>query len=494
MLVGLDRHVCEVDGSRVKLTVAKLRLSQGTLGLLHCQIVFRKVEQSMSVIQKTMPVSLLAGLALIGLSSCGSSGDAPPAAAAPPPPAMAKVAVLFTDAPTDEFSAIRLDVVEARLIGGGADQVLFQGQEPIDLLDLTNYSEPVVFGEAEPGTYTKLRLLIDNLELEPKDGSPSIFPSLPANGKIDLLDPNGFDVRAGRSLMIEIDMDANKAIKITKAGNSNRYQFRPVVKVNIIDTGLPDKLARLEGTVSQIFADPAGSFELCDLDSPDSCVDVTTDSNTSAFDAEGLATDIANLMVDDMVVVIGQYAAGDDIVLNAVVIEIGGNAEQVKANVVTNPVANEFLVITEDGMSLTVETQPETKYFDANGAIGAGAIVLGVDVEIEGVKPPKADPMDPDVMRAALVFLEADADEQISGTISDPLDSATRSFGLMLTGGGDTCVRVDADADILLVDTAASEVTMGDFDDLSVSQAVELFGVTAVDSCFDANEVIVEVP
>ena len=125
------------------------------------------------------------------------------------------VALLFTDKPTDEFSAIKLNVVEATLIGGEGQQTLFQGVKSIDLLNLTNYNEPVVFGQVEVGIYTKLRLVIDELELVPNDGGPSIFPALPANGKIDLLEPQGFAVLPGRTLMAEIDMDANKSIKIT---------------------------------------------------------------------------------------------------------------------------------------------------------------------------------------------------------------------------------------------------------------------------------------
>jgi hypothetical protein len=49
---------------------------------------------------------------------------------------------------------------------------------------------------------------------------------------------------------------------------------------------------------------------------------------------------------------------------------------------------------------------------------------------------------------------------------------------------------VDGGADILLVDVAASEVTMGDFADLAVGQAVDMFGTMT--DCFDANEVIVD--
>lgn len=438
----------------------------------------------------------LAFFAAMTLAACGgSSGGSSQQPSQPQPqPDTGTIGIVFTDAPTDVFSAIRLNVVQATLIGGDDSQeVLFTGSEPIDLLDLTNYSEPIVFGEVKAGNYKKLRLNIDNLELVPKDGSPSIFPALPANGKIDLLQASGFDVLPGRTLMIEIDMDANKSIKITGAGNSGRYNFRPVVKVRIFDGGMQHKLARLEGSVNEIFADPAGSFELCDIDSPDHCISVATDANTSLFDDEGLGTDFASLMVGDMVVAIGQYETDPEIILNAVVVEIGGNAEQIKGSVVSDPQDSQFLVITVDGVDLTVELQPGTKYFDASGPVAEEAVVLGADVEVEGVQPPKADPADPDLIRAALVFLEAPDDEQISGTIIEPLDADARSFGLTLEEGGDTCVRVNEDAAILLVDVGNSEVTEGAFTELAVDQFVDLFGETAADTCFDANEVIVEV-
>ena len=116
----------------------------------------------------------------------------------------------------------------------------------IDLLDLTNYNEPIVFGEVPAGTYTKIRLYIDELQLVPHDRSANIYPKLPANGKVDLLDQGGFEVLPGRTVLIEIDVDANKSIKITETGSGRKYNFRPVVKVDIMDGGLPDKLARIE--------------------------------------------------------------------------------------------------------------------------------------------------------------------------------------------------------------------------------------------------------
>jgi len=401
------------------------------------------------------------------------------------------IALLFTDRPTDEFNAIKLNVVEARLIGGNSQQVLFQGSEPIDLLDLQNYSEPIIFGEVEAGVYTKLRLIIDNLELVPKDKGPSEFPALPANGRIDLLDPKGIEILPGRTLVAEIDMEANKAIHIVGAGNSGRYQFRPVVKARFADGNagiLPLKLARLEGTAQEVNAN--GSFTLCDIETPDSCLEVSTDGDTSIFDDQGLPTGFSTMMNGDTVVVIGSYTVNNGITLNAVLLEIGGNAVQFRGSVVSAPANDRFLVLRSEGEEIVVELQQGTKFYDEDGELDESAIVVGAEVEVEGVAPPNADAGDPDLVRAALVFIEAEEDVQASGTIIAPIDAASRSFGLTQTSG-DICVRVDGDADVLLVDVAASEVTMAEFGDLAVGQVVDLFG--RMNDCFDANEVIVDV-
>jgi len=444
-------------------------------------------------------VALLALIAALSVAACGSSSgpenDSMPVGNVPGGTVTTgTVGILFTDAPTDEYSAIKLYVVGAILIGEDESQeILFEGSEPIDLLDLTNFSEPIVFGEVKVGTYTKLRLIVDRLELVPMDGGESIYPHLPGNGKIDLLQSEGFNVLPGRTLMMMVDMDANKSIKTTNAGNSGKVNFRPVVKVKIIDGGSLHKLARLEGSVSGTPGDPAGGFVLCDIDSPDYCVDVRTDGTTSVFDDEGLGTDFSTLNDGDMVIVIGRYETDPEIIMMALVLEIGGTAEQIKGSVVSSPTDSSFLLVADDGSDLVIELQPGTKYFDAAGEIGADAIVLGVDIEVEGVKLPKADDADPNVMRAALVFLEAEEDEQVSGIIIEPIDPDDRSFGLR-NDTGDSCVVVRPEAAILFVDVDNSEVTMGTFDKLEVDQSVDVFGMMPETGCFDANEVIVNVP
>ena len=447
-----------------------------------------------------MPI--LAAISSMVLAACGGgAGTAQQPVVQPPPPepAFGTVGLVITDKPTEMFSAINLDVEQAILIGGDDGQVLlFEGPRHINLLDLTNYSEPVLFEQVEAGTYSKLRLILNELELVSMDGTEFWYPRLPGNGKVDLLDQDGFQVLPGRTMVIEVDIDANKSIKITSAGNADMYQFRPVVKVDILDGGLQDKLARVEGFVAEIYDDPAGSFRLCHAIEVDNCIDVHTDEGTSVFDIDGLPTDINSLMVDDPVVVIGRYNWDDntgDIWLDAIVVEIGGTAVQIKGNVVSDPMEGQFLMQKYDDTSIIVELQDGTRYFDSMGEIGPDAIVLGTDLEVEGVMPPKADEEDPDLIRAALIFVMPEDADQMSGTIADEPDGETRSFMLTPGEGNDVCVNVAEEASVLLVDAGNSEVTTGDFSSLEMDQMVDLFG-TAPDSaegCFMAEEIIVEI-
>jgi hypothetical protein len=444
----------------------------------------------------TLRATFIAIAAALFIAGCGSSTSTPEPEEDQGPD-VGTVGILFTDLPTDDFESIELDVVEAILIGGDDSQaVLFEGSEPIDLLDLENFSEPVVFGEVQAGTYTKLRLKIDNLRLTPVDGDPFDVPNLPANGKIDLLQAGGFDVLPGRTLLIEIDMDANKSIKITEAGNSGRINFRPVVKVKIVDGGDPHKLARVEGLVQSIPGDPAGSFVLCDIDSPDFCVDVATDETmTSFFDEDGLDTDISNpeFVEGAMVVVIGMYTTEPSIILNAVTVEIGGTAEQLKGRVASAPTEDGFQLLVAGGNEYTIDLQAGTQFYGPEGKIMLDAIMLLDFVEIEGVVPASADP---NLMRAALVFLEDDDDDMISGMIIDPLnvgqDDDPKNFGLR-NDAGDTCVNGDDDTDIILVDTVDSIVMTGTYAELELDQTIEVFGQMVEGGCFEANEIIVEV-
>jgi len=304
---------------------------------------------------------------------------------------------------------------------------------------------------------------------------------------------------------VEIDIDANKSIHIVGTGN-DAYQFRPVVKVNIMDGGLPDKLARLEGVVAEIYDDPAGKFLLCSADFSDVCVVVYLANAGSVFDAEGLPASISELRVDDFVTVIGRYRQDDannventgvdeKFAFDAIVIEIGGNASQVKGIVASIPDENDqFDLVIDRGAIVAVQLQEGTKIIGKDGELDRSALAITQKVEIEGVVVEAVVAGDPDTIRAALILVDDGFyDDKMSGTIAPPLDSSNMSFNLTTSIGG-RCVNLNNNSIIILISENAdgTEVKIGAFADLAIDQSVDVYGQQRSDGCLDASEVVVD--
>jgi hypothetical protein len=441
--------------------------------------------------------------ASIFLSACGSgSSTNEEPAANEPQSTTGTVVLLLTDKPTDDLSEINVALEGAVLIGGDdadGQQVLYElgpDEQPQthNILDLQHFNTPIALAEVQPGIYTKLRLLISDIELVDLEGNTLPNVSLPANGKIDLLDPSGIEILPGRTLILLVDLEADKSFMAVGAGRSGHYNFRPVVKAEFMP-GDSDEfpadldLARVMGTASNIDFD-ADTFTLCSVETPDNCVNVATDSITSIFGADGAAALFDDTLMDmDPVTVIGTYSLDGGILLNAVLLEIGGTAEMVSGKVVSEPDEGQFLLLTnpETDAETAVQLQDGTLFFDTLGQLGPEAVVLGADLDIEGA-------FDTDLLRAALVFVSPPADDQLSGSISAIAEDGT-NFTLT-TDSSDFTVTLTEDAYILLVNVTDSEVTMGTFEDLYVSQVVDVFGTdisTETESLFEANEVIVDV-
>jgi hypothetical protein len=443
----------------------------------------------------------LAASIFLGACGGGSSTNEEPAANQPQS-TTGTVLLLLTDKPTDDLSEINVALEGAVLIGGDdadGQQVLYElgpGELPQthNILDLQHFNTPIALAEVQPGIYTKLRLLISEIELVDLEGNTLPNVSLPANGKIDLLDPSGIEILPGRTLIILVDLEADKSFMAVGAGRSGHYNFRPVIKAEFMP-GDSDEfpadldLARVVGTASNIDYD-ADTFTLCSVETPDNCVNVATDSTTSIFGPDGAAALFDDTLMDmDPVTVIGSYLLDGDILLNAVLLEIGGTAEMVSGKVVSEPDEGQFLLLTnpETGAETAVQLQDGTLFFDPLGQLGPEAVVLGADLDIEGA-------FDADLLRAALVFVSPPADDQLSGSISAIAEDGT-NFTLT-TDSGDFTVTLTEDAYILLVNVTDSEVTMGTFEDLYVGQVVDVFGTdisTETESLFEANEVIVDV-
>lgn len=434
---------------------------------------------------RRIAISVLLGLSIL-LAACGGSGED----GVPPGPATGTVALLLTDLPTDDLREINFDVVEATLIGDQGQQTVFSGNTRVNLLDLENYSVPIALGEVAAGTYTKLRLRIDNFQIIDNEGEEH-YPRPPANGRIDLLEPGGIEVVPGRTLVAHVDMDANKSIHVVQTGNG-KYRLRPVVRVEFKLDGLPDELVRIEGRIDSVIEGDPGSFVLCSLDNPDVCLDVNLAEGACVFGEDGVPIDPIDeetLAVDDMVVVIGTYSDSDDDGnpdLDAIIVE-KGLAEQVRGIVAEAPDADGLLLLIErDGVQTTVELQPGcTKIFGADGeALTPDALQVGQGIEVEGVTSG-----DPAVLRAALIVLDSGDDpEQLSGTIAMPISDP--EF-VLSTATGDFDVCVNAGATITVIADGSS--TEGSFADIQEGRTAYVFGqLDMADGCFDADDVVVD--
>lgn len=420
------------------------------------------------------------------LASCGGSGGD----AVPPDQSTGTVALLLTDMPTDDLQAINFDVTQATLIGDQGQQTIYNGNTRVNLLDLENYSQPIALGEVTAGTYTKLRLQIENFEIVDNQGEQH-YPRPPANGRIDLLEPGGIEVLPGRTLVAHVDMDANKSIHVVQTGNG-KYRVRPVVRVNFMLDGLPNELIRIEGRIAEIPDDDAVDFVLCAFDNPDVCIDVSLAADACVFDTEGMRidpVDESTFAVDDPVIVIGTYIDTDgdgNPGVEAIIVEKGA-AEQVRGIVTAVPDTDGlFLVIDRASIQTTVELQQDcTKIFGPDGEVlTPDALQVGQGIEVEGVTSG-----DPAVLRAALIVLDSDDDpEQVSGLIAAPIDEPT--FMLATTSGDiEVCLNDATTITVISEGTSAD----GSFADIQVGRTAYAFGeLDMTDGCFDAADVVVD--
>ena len=278
-----------------------------------------------------IPLITLLGLSL---TACESGG---PDTATQPSSETATVSVLLTDAAGTQWDQAFATITAIELIGDSDRVTLFSGEETVDLLSLGDYSELFTVAEGVmPGVFSKIRLLVERLELVELDEMGveirRVDAKLVGNGKIDVKPRRPFAIAGGDVLIIEIDFDMHKSFKTTETGNGE-FIVRPVVFATVKTSGDPTRLTRISGTVDEIDADER-ALVLCqtslaanrghdddddsghnDGDNDDGsrhCVDVTTDDATGVFGADGLPVTFADIVVDDTLTAVGFLHRDDD--------------------------------------------------------------------------------------------------------------------------------------------------------------------------------------
>jgi hypothetical protein len=175
-------------------------------------------------------------------------------------------------------------------------------------------------------SYNKIRLILNQVELVFHDDRSPAYPRLPGNGKLDLNPRETFHVDSDQPLAIQLDFDAKKSIHVVQTGNQEKYNFRPVVFVQIVEGEFDTKLIRQRGTINDLdIAD--GEFKLClieveiqpissDEDDLRDCVLVdTTTAPASIFDDFANPVDLEDLDVGDIVTVVGRFRLRTDSVV-----------------------------------------------------------------------------------------------------------------------------------------------------------------------------------
>jgi len=475
----------------------------------------------------------LLSLLMATLAACGGGGSGGGAAV----PQTATVGIALTDDPSPDFDQALATITSIDLLGEDGQVNVFSGVETVDLLKLADYSELFAVRDDVPaGTYNKIRLRLSDLELirldENGDVEETVLPKLVANGKIDLNPQGPFYVAPGATLVITIDFDVGKSLKITETGNG-KLIVRPVVFVDIA-TNLPSPgLTRIHGVVSDL--DDDGSFRLCQtrlagsgahdfasarFDDDRHCVRVRSGSATGIFGDDGLPREFSGLEDGDEVTAIGRLQPvprsddddddeGDDdwrherFVLNAYVIEQGplGTFDRLRGVVAeaVDPATDRFGLDPEPGQGvvsdgpLAAQLFPKSRIFAPNGVeLGRLDVDVGTVALVDSVLAVSSS--GPDVLRTALVILDVDgaSEEQV---LTGPLVSVNVATGQLIVAdvAGDRCVDARS-ADVFLVDDDGDslESERGTLGDLEAGQDVNVFGREGPGGCLVAETILAD--
>lgn len=365
------------------------------------------------------------------------------------------------------------------------------------------------------GEYRKVRMRLAGIDLVELDeaGEPvrTVAAQLTGNGKLDLNPRDGgpFALEGGQTLLIRLDMDAEKSFLVIRAGASGRYLFRPVVFVDI-DTGeLRDRLVRLFGEVGEVVDANAGEFTLCELQRIqgegilwDGCILIRVDEDGAIFDTTGLAIDIANLEVGQAASAVGFFGASEDElrVLEALVVQLGlRDALERLSGFTDSAIGSDglFNLLLDPGQGiadelLTVALQPGAALITREGErLDPASVGVGAEVHAEGVLSVAEAQL-----RASLVVVNeaGEAEIMLRGVIQ-ALEEENRSLTITVNEAGDRCVRLAEDGEITRIreDDEGGTVTEPiEFADLEIGATVDAFGLPAADGCFDATSLVAD--
>ena len=463
--------------------------------------------------------ALLACATLLG---CGGSSSNPASGVGvlPPVAQTGAVGIILTDAAEGHWDRALGTITSIELLSDSGRVSLFEGEETIDFLDLQSYSELFWVAEGVPvGNYEKIRLRLSRLELQTLDAEGAVIESvlarLVANGKVDLNPRGGFTVIGDETLIVQLDLDMKKSLKITTAGASGRIMLRPVVFVRILGVDPLQRFTRVHGVVRELTGD---GFVLCqtrlgasqdDTGELRHCLDVALDGEAGIFDPAGLPAGVDAIQPDVELTAIGFVTRRDgepasmspidrrigDIGLLGHVVQIGefgtfGRHPGTALSAVGDD-ARFGLAPASAGLSAGL-LQLGTKIASLQAEfVGQDAIQTGVRGVFEGV--PDAD--EADLLRSSFIVLDLDTPVDVLSGVIQEIDLETATLVVTVQDVGDRCVTAADAAVYRLTETddalVSEEVTLAD---LEPGLLAEAFGTDDAEGCFAAQVIFASEP
>ncbi|MBN1417534.1 MAG: DUF4382 domain-containing protein [Planctomycetes bacterium] len=415
-----------------------------------------RIQHSLQVLSVLFIPALLIVLAFVpalflpGCKGSGGGGEAVPGGGT------GTVAVLLADGPADDFVEIRIRVTEISLLpADGSDDdgpvIVYHdaGGHEINILDLRDEDFILTINNDVPaGRYDKIRMRVSEIEAV---GGPCSTMKLPS-GKIDLNPRGPFEVKAGGSITVRLDIDANKSLHIVQAGHSGKCIFRPVVFVDI-EEGKPTSVCPriLTGTIAELIeGSEEGEIDgfILALSGNRGEVEVLLTDDTVIFDDEGYPAAAADaLAVGDVVRVSGRFDEDRRLVASVVV---AGQVVAVKGTVDGPLEDGRFAFAPDAGQEVVgtfdVEIASETLIlFGCDQRVGEEEIREGMRARVIG-KIALADR----VLRAVAVLLRPG---EIAGEITE---------WTPLVGGYRMTVRTDADDSVSVFVPASAPITLAE--------------------------------
>ena len=295
---------------------------------------------------------------------------------------------LIADGPADAYSGVFLTLRSVVLEPGRVE--LFRDDDGVEmnLLDFRDEDFVLTVDDAVPaGRYERIILDVASVRTEggPCDSLDIKIPS----GRIHLNPRGPFDVVAGESLSLRLDIDANKSIQLKPPARPGKCIFRPVVFVDVERDGPPRRCPRsFLGEVVELRTDDAGATVGFDLELGRSSRSLTVllDDETTIFDGEGAVAGASALAAGQTVRVRGQFDRDRRLVAAVVII---GDVLVVDGEVDGELVDDRFSLDADAGEavlgSIDVALSDATVFVgDCNQAVDRDDLVDGHRVRVLG--------------------------------------------------------------------------------------------------------------